>query len=65
MSEIKEKAWFALYTKPRSEFKAAEQIDECGINYFLPDSHKDKTVERQEEENYRTFVTRVYFYFCR
>ncbi|MGA7719661.1 MAG: UpxY family transcription antiterminator [Ignavibacteriaceae bacterium] len=36
MSEIKEKAWFALYTKPRSEFKAAEQIDECGINYFLP-----------------------------
>lgn len=36
MPEIKEKAWFALYTKPRSEFKAAEQIGECGIYYFLP-----------------------------
>lgn len=32
----KGKAWFALYTKPRSEFKAAEQIEEHGINYYLP-----------------------------
>jgi transcriptional antiterminator RfaH len=36
MAEIKEKAWFALYTKPKSEFKAAGQITECGIDYFLP-----------------------------
>lgn len=36
MQEIREKNWFALYTKPRSEFKAAAQIEECGINYFLP-----------------------------
>ena len=36
MSEIKEKAWFALYTKPRNEFKAAVQIGKCGIHYFLP-----------------------------
>ena len=36
MNEIKEKAWFALYTKPKSEFKAAGQIGECGVNYFLP-----------------------------
>jgi transcription antitermination factor NusG len=36
MSEIIEKSWFALYTKPRSEFKAAEQISECGVYYFLP-----------------------------
>jgi transcription antitermination factor NusG len=36
MSEVKEKAWFALYTKPRNEFKAAEQIGEYGIHYFLP-----------------------------
>jgi transcriptional antiterminator RfaH len=36
MLGIKEKSWFALYTKPRSEFKAAGQIDECGIYYFLP-----------------------------
>ena len=30
------KAWFALYTKPRSEFKAAEQIEEIGVEYYLP-----------------------------
>ncbi len=36
LSLPKEKAWFALYTKPRSEFKAAEQIEEIGVNYYLP-----------------------------
>ena len=30
------KAWFALYTKPRNEFKAAEQIGACSVNYYLP-----------------------------
>ncbi|MGE5809983.1 MAG: UpxY family transcription antiterminator [Ignavibacteria bacterium] len=30
------KAWFALYTKPRSEFKAAEQIESIGVEYYLP-----------------------------
>ena len=30
------KAWFALYTKPRSEFKAAEQIEEIGVEFYLP-----------------------------
>jgi transcription antitermination factor NusG len=30
------KAWFALYTKPRSEFKAAEQIKSIGVEYYLP-----------------------------
>jgi transcriptional antiterminator RfaH len=31
-----EKHWFALYTKPRSEFKAAGQLDASAINYYLP-----------------------------
>lgn len=31
-----EKYWFALYTKPRHEFKAAEQIAENNIEYYLP-----------------------------
>lgn len=35
-SDIIVKAWFALYTKPRSEFKAAEQIEEIGVEYYLP-----------------------------
>ena len=30
------KAWFALYTKSRSEFKAAEQIHSAGVEYYLP-----------------------------
>jgi len=28
--------WFALYTKPRSEFKAAEQIKSVDVEYYLP-----------------------------
>ena len=30
------KSWFALYTKPRSEFKASEQLEANGINHYLP-----------------------------
>ena len=30
------KAWFALYTKSRSEFKAAQQIEAEGVEYYLP-----------------------------
>ncbi|MHB1686518.1 MAG: UpxY family transcription antiterminator [Ignavibacteriaceae bacterium] len=30
------KAWFALYTRPRSEFKAAEEIQKAGVEYYLP-----------------------------
>ena len=34
--------WFALYTKPRSEFKAAEQIQSAGVQYYLPSITKVK-----------------------
>lgn len=30
------KNWYALYTKPRSEFRAAEQLDVTKIIYYLP-----------------------------
>lgn len=30
------KSWFALYTKPRSEFKAAEQLNSLNIKHYLP-----------------------------
>ncbi len=30
------KHWFALYTKPRSEFKAAQQLAALGMEYYLP-----------------------------
>jgi transcription antitermination factor NusG len=31
-----EKFWFALYTKPRSEFKAEHQLTSAGIMNYLP-----------------------------
>ena len=38
----KEKFWFALYTKPKSEFKAEEQIKSIGIDHYLPTIIKEK-----------------------
>ena len=32
----KDKNWFALYTKPRSEFSAERQLQVLGVQYFLP-----------------------------
>jgi len=32
----KDKFWFALYTKPRNEFKAKQQLTTAGINNYLP-----------------------------
>ncbi len=37
-----EKSWFALYTKPRSEFKAAQQISSLDVEYYLPTITKTK-----------------------
>jgi len=42
LSDINKRWWFALYTKPRSEFKAAEQINEAGVEYYLPSITKVK-----------------------
>jgi transcriptional antiterminator RfaH len=33
---VSEKSWFALYTRSRSEFKAAEQLNSIGVQYYLP-----------------------------
>jgi len=30
------KNWYAMYTKPRSEFKAAQQLNVNKIIYYLP-----------------------------
>jgi transcriptional antiterminator RfaH len=30
------KKWYALYTKPRHEFKAAQQISNVSIDFYLP-----------------------------
>lgn len=34
--------WYAFYTKPRHEFKAAEQLEENNITYYLPVTTKLK-----------------------
>ncbi len=36
------KNWYALYTKPRHEFKAANQLEACGIEFYLPTVTKIK-----------------------
>ncbi len=36
MNETPEKYWFALYTKPRNEFKAQLQIEAVSITTYLP-----------------------------
>lgn len=37
-----DKSWFALYTKPKSEFKAVEQLSAAGIDHYLPVIIKEK-----------------------
>ena len=32
----REKFWYALYTKPRSEFKAEKQLTDAGVDNYLP-----------------------------
>lgn len=36
------RSWFALYTKPRHEFTAAQHMEEAGIAYYLPTITKIK-----------------------
>ncbi len=36
LTDIKFKKWYALYTKPKQEFKAEEQLKEMAITTYLP-----------------------------
>jgi transcription antitermination factor NusG len=38
--EAASKHWYALYTKPRSEFKAAKQLDAVEVTFYLPTYEK-------------------------
>lgn len=40
--DLQEKAWYALYTKPKAEFKAAEQLKQLGVHSYLPTITKIK-----------------------
>jgi transcription antitermination factor NusG len=37
-----DKFWFALYTKPKAEFKAEEQLKAVGVEHYLPVIIKEK-----------------------
>jgi transcriptional antiterminator RfaH len=37
-----DKFWFALYTKPKAEFKAEEQLKAAGVEHYLPVITKEK-----------------------
>ena len=41
-SLAEEKSWFALYTKPKSEFKAEGQLKAVGVKHYLPVIIKEK-----------------------
>jgi transcriptional antiterminator RfaH len=36
VSDVHERKWYALYTKPRQEFKAAVKLETSGVEYYLP-----------------------------
>lgn len=42
-NSIQARNWFALYTKPRNEFKAAAQLEKICYEYYLPVFEKVKT----------------------
>lgn len=58
------KKWFVLYTKPRSEFKALEQLNEIEIETYLPTititrQWKDRK-KKIEEALFKSYI----FIFC-
>lgn len=36
LQNTEKKHWYALYTKPRHEFKAEAQLKGCGVEFYLP-----------------------------
>jgi transcriptional antiterminator RfaH len=36
------KAWYALYTRPKHEFKAAQQLESLGVQHYLPSVKKTR-----------------------
>lgn len=40
--DFTEKKWFVLYTKPRHEFKAEEQLKDFGIEVYMPTQVNEK-----------------------
>ncbi|MCB8976620.1 MAG: hypothetical protein H6657_04260 [Ardenticatenaceae bacterium] len=39
----KETQWYALYTKPNSEFKVAQSLKEAGLEVYIPELHTQQS----------------------
>ncbi len=60
---IEEKKWFALYTKPRHEFKAEEQINKLSIECFLPKIIvKKKWKDRKKKVETALFTSYIFIH---
>lgn len=43
------KKWYVVYTKPKSEKKAASQLDELGVEYLLPMKNDSRSSNEQKK----------------
>ncbi len=60
-----QKFWYAVYTKPKSEFKASEQLKEIGVEYYLPTITKVKQwSDRKKKITEPIMRGYVFIYVC-
>ncbi|MCX2492872.1 UpxY family transcription antiterminator [Pedobacter sp. PF22-3] len=55
------KKWYVVYTKPKSEKKAASQLGELGVEYLLPMKNESRTSnDRRKTNNTPLFPSYVF-----
>ncbi len=64
IENLDNKAWYALYTKPRAEFKAALQISEAGVLYYLPTITRIKQWSDRKKKVTEALLTGYIFIFA-
>jgi transcription antitermination factor NusG len=63
-NEIVFKHWLALYTKPRHEFKAALQLENLSIEYYLPTLTKIKHWSDRKKKVVEPLFRGYIFIYC-
>lgn len=59
-----ERAWYALYTKPKGEFKAAEQLGAIDVQYYLPTVTKEKQWSDRRKKTTEVILKGYIFIFA-
>ncbi len=59
-----DKFWFALYTKPRNEFKAEQQLTAVDITNYLPTVTLLKQWSDRKKKVTEPAFKRIHFYLC-